>query len=561
VARLRVEGLESRCLLSVTINEFPIPTARSGPTDIVTDGDNGALWFTEGSGNKIGEIGPTTHAIDEFPLPPGKTFPHGITAGRDGNLWFTDRGDVGQIDPTTHAIAEFPTPSGSVPEEITASPDGNIWFTEDTGAIGEINPTTHAIAEFAIPPVPGQHFSDSFGITAGPDGNLWFTEGNGEMLGEINPTTHAIVVFPTPGLGSSTWGITTGPDGNLWFTEPGPPVDKIGQINPTTHAIAEFPTPTKESVPVGITAGPDGNLWFTDATGNKIGQINPMTHVIAEFPIPTPDSEPLAITAGPDGNLWFTEESGNKIGEVVLTPQAPAPDLALSGSASHSVTLGNNVTYTLSLTNNGTAGATGVTLTDTLPSSVTFVSATGGVRPINGVLTFGLGNLAAGASRTVTLVVSPTAAGTLSDTAAASMDQTDPTPADNSVTLRTTSSITVSGTIKGTFTSGTLPGSPITFNGQGTVSPVGRVTFKGSLKITILNPKATLTISTSKGKLYLTATEHSLGGPVSITIKGGTGIYHAASGTGTGSLKLVNAPGKGPVRGTFTFKFHGTLTT
>jgi hypothetical protein len=125
----------------------------------------------------------------------------------------------------------------------------------------------------------------------------------------------------------------------------------------------------------------------------------------------------------------------------------------------------------------------------------------------------------------------------------------------------TDNSIAVSGTIKGTFTSGKLPGSPITFNGQGTASPVGHVTFKGSLKITILNPKATATISTSKGKIYLTATERTLGGPVSITIKGGTGIYHAASGTGTGSLKLVNAPGKGPVHGTFTFTFHGTLTT
>jgi hypothetical protein len=123
------------------------------------------------------------------------------------------------------------------------------------------------------------------------------------------------------------------------------------------------------------------------------------------------------------------------------------------------------------------------------------------------------------------------------------------------------SSIAVSGTIKGTFTSGKLPGSPITFNGQGTVNPVGHVTFKGSLKITIDNPKVTATISTSKGKIYLTATEHIPGGPVSITINGGTKTYHAASGTGTGSLKLVNAPGKVPVHGTFTFTFHGTLKT
>jgi hypothetical protein len=122
-------------------------------------------------------------------------------------------------------------------------------------------------------------------------------------------------------------------------------------------------------------------------------------------------------------------------------------------------------------------------------------------------------------------------------------------------------SIAESGTIKGTFASGKLPGSPITFNGQGAVSPVGHVKFKGSLQITIDNPKVTATILTSKGEIYLTATEHIPGGPISITINGGTRTYHAASGTGTGSLKLVNAPGKGPVYGTFTFTFHGTLKT
>ena len=56
---------------------------------------------------------------------------------------------------------------------ITAGPDGNLWFTDATAdAIGEINPTTHAISSFPFPqPVP-----IPYGITAGPDGNIWFTE-------------------------------------------------------------------------------------------------------------------------------------------------------------------------------------------------------------------------------------------------------------------------------------------------------------------------------------------------------------------------------------------------
>jgi hypothetical protein len=89
------------------------------------------------------------------------------------------------------------------------------------------------------------------------------------------------------------------------------------------------------------------------------------------------------------------------------------------------------VTYTLTVTNNGTGDVTGVTLTDTLPLGVSFVSATGGVAPVRGVLTFHLGGLAAGASSQVTIIVTPTAAGALTDSAAVTMDQADPTPDDN----------------------------------------------------------------------------------------------------------------------------------
>jgi uncharacterized repeat protein (TIGR01451 family) len=189
-----------------------------------------------------------------------------------------------------------------------------------------------------------------------------------------------------------------------------------------------------------ITAGSDGNLWFTESVVSQIGEINPTSHAIAEFSTPTANSAPTGITSGPDGNLWFTEGAvnANKIGQLVPAAPVPAPDLALSGKAPTSVTLGSNLTESFTVTNNGTAGATGVTLTDPLPAGVKFVSATGGITPVNGVVTFSLGSLAAGASTSVTIVVTPTTAGAVSDTATVGMDQTDPTPADNSVTLPTT---------------------------------------------------------------------------------------------------------------------------
>ena len=79
-------------------------------------------------------INPTTHAITEFPTPTPNAGPWWITAGPDGNLWFTEFyvGQIGMINPTTHAITEFPVPTGGASlQGITAGPDGNLWFITD----------------------------------------------------------------------------------------------------------------------------------------------------------------------------------------------------------------------------------------------------------------------------------------------------------------------------------------------------------------------------------------------------------------------------------------------
>ncbi len=133
-------------------------------------------------------------------------------------------------------------------------------------------------------------------------------------------------------------------------------------------------------------------------------------------------------------------DASDKTAMATTTVAAPAAaDLSVGLAATPDpVGAGQDLTYTLTVTNVGTAVATGATLTDNLPSGTTFVSATGGVAPVESVLTFALGDLAAGAHSSVTIVVIPTVAGTLGNVAAAGMVETDPTPADNSATVSTT---------------------------------------------------------------------------------------------------------------------------
>lgn len=96
------------------------------------------------------------------------------------------------------------------------------------------------------------------------------------------------------------------------------------------------------------------------------------------------------------------------------------------------ITLGDgDVTYTLVITNNSVTDATNVVVSDRLPSSVTFRSASAGCTHTGGIVTCVVGDLRAGETATATVAVTPTAAGTLVNSATVSGDEPDPDPSNN----------------------------------------------------------------------------------------------------------------------------------
>jgi Ca2+-binding RTX toxin-like protein len=119
-------------------------------------------------------------------------------------------------------------------------------------------------------------------------------------------------------------------------------------------------------------------------------------------------------------------------------------DLSLGATdAPDPVFTGDDLTYTLTVTDTSATGATGVTLTDTLPSGVAYESATpsqGTCTPSLGTVTCNLGSVAgSGGSATATIVVAPTAgAGTYTNSATVGANEPDPNAGDNSVSISTT---------------------------------------------------------------------------------------------------------------------------
>jgi uncharacterized repeat protein (TIGR01451 family) len=116
-------------------------------------------------------------------------------------------------------------------------------------------------------------------------------------------------------------------------------------------------------------------------------------------------------------------------------------DLAVTKTVSNPAPmLGSQVTFTVTLTNNGPAPASGVELKDLLPAGVAFVSAapgTGTFDQSTGVWT--VGDLAVGASVTLNLTVRTTAVGVHINTVYISdMNERDTNPLNNQATEQIT---------------------------------------------------------------------------------------------------------------------------
>ena len=135
------------------------------------------------------------------------------------------------------------------------------------------------------------------------------------------------------------------------------------------------------------------------------------------------------------------------LGLLAASPAVPAPgdsaDLRITKTDSPDpVTVGQTLTYTINVANQGPDMATGTNVTDRLPANVDFVSAqstSGTCNRTGRTVTCQVGSLGgSGSEATITIRVKPRRAGTLTNTAEVDSVENDPVATNNQATATTT---------------------------------------------------------------------------------------------------------------------------
>jgi uncharacterized repeat protein (TIGR01451 family) len=118
----------------------------------------------------------------------------------------------------------------------------------------------------------------------------------------------------------------------------------------------------------------------------------------------------------------------NNVADVGITKSgAPNP-----------LNIGATLTYTLTVTNYGPDTATGVIVTDTLPASVTFVSAPAICVHVSPVVTCSLGSMLPAGTMTIVITVTTTMGGSITNTSSVTANEFDLNPSNNTATRMTT---------------------------------------------------------------------------------------------------------------------------
>jgi uncharacterized repeat protein (TIGR01451 family) len=294
----------------------------------------------------------------------------------------------------------------------------------------------------------------------------------GSLANGADATIDVAATADTPGTVSNTAGVQADqPDGNtqnnsatesttikgdadLAITNSDSP-DPVGAGQTLTYTLGVTNNGPNSAPSVTVTDNLPSGVNYRSATPSQgscsqasgtvtcdLGAIDSSGSATVTITIVPPVAGTISNTATVAGSQSIDKNSANDSATATTTVKGVTNLTITNVDGPDPVDVGKQITYTIRARNNGTLNATGVTVTDTLPASVSYVSATTSrgtcFQSVPGTVTCTVGALAVGQNADIKIIVTANASGTITDTASVQSDQIDSNPADNSATTTTT---------------------------------------------------------------------------------------------------------------------------
>ena len=464
---------------------------------------------------------PAGSALESESIPNGV-----IDPGENVSLYFSFRNTVGAD--TTNLVGTL-LPTGGV-----TSPSG----PQNYGVLRVSGDSVPRLFSFTAAGTNGQRLTATFQLRDGTldlgTGSFTYTLGR-TATGFTNSTPITINDSPNP---STPYPSTINVSGVIGT------VSKVSvTVSNLNHSFADdidmlLVSPTGEKIILMSDAG-GGNsinnatITFDDTAGTSLpdsglissGTFRPTDYTSQPgdfFPPPAPSGPyPSSLSAlngaNPNGtwSLYVVDDTFFNSGNIAqgwtlaldaASALAPVADLSVTMTdAPDPAATNNNLTYTVTVRNNGPSAATAIVVTDLLPPGATFVSDTCGCFTQTGnTLVGNLNSLPRGGVTTFNIVVNPTATGSITNSISVSSSTVDPNLLNNVATAETT--INVPRADMAISMSGSP--NPVQINNNLTyslvVSNLGPVSATGVLVTNQLPPGTTfLSANTSQGSQSL----------------------------------------------------------
>jgi virginiamycin B lyase len=276
--------------------------------------------------------GRDTHAIvTEYDMGRPSTEPHDVLVDNDGNVWYTDFGEmfIGKFNPKTLKLTEYPikkfkdrAPTGLLSLEFDQA--GKLWFdTMYQGSLGNLDPKTGEIAYYPLPP---EYNDDTVqlnfsGLHYEVDGKVWTKSVGTQHIFRVDLATNKWERFhPTDQLPdvkhASIYQVMADSKNNLWMAEFSQ--GYLGKIDAKTTKVTWYQIPTANARARRLEIDDQDRILLTEYRTSKVAQFDPKTEKFTEYSLPE-YTFPYRANFDKNGEIWASTMHTDRV--VRLDPK------------------------------------------------------------------------------------------------------------------------------------------------------------------------------------------------------------------------------------------------